>query len=209
MMKATVNQGSQRTDKASRFRGLTLVEMMVTMGIFSLVVIGLVYANLFNLRQDQLVNSKLGASDQSRKAFSQMNADIRSAKLWAIGYGNGSQFTAIPNGTLQRGNALQISLTTDTNNFIRYYFNTNRCELYRMETGVLGHHLIADHLTNQMFFQAEDYLGNVKTDLAYKYVIRIMMEFCQYQFPLTRVGPGYYYDYYKMEFKVTPHCPHC
>jgi hypothetical protein len=58
-----------------------------------------------------------------------------------------------------------------------------------------------------MYFRAEDYLGKVKTDLSYKYVIRVVMEFCQYQYPLTRVGPGYYYDYYKMEFKITPHCP--
>ncbi len=67
--------------------------------------------------------------------------------------------------------------------------------------------VIAQNLTNRMFFRAEDYLGNIKTDLSYKYVVHIVMEFYQYQYPLTKVGPGYYYDYYKMEFKITPHCP--
>ena len=33
------------------------------------------------------------------------------------------------------------------------------------------------------------------------------MEFCQYQYPLTKVGPGYFYDSYKSEFKLSSHVP--
>ena len=47
---------------------------------------------------------------------------IRSAKIWDIGNGDSTSFTAIPNGTTQQGNALKVSLTTDTNHFIIYYF---------------------------------------------------------------------------------------
>jgi hypothetical protein len=53
---------------------MTLVEIVVALGIFSFVVIGLVYTHLYGLSQDQLVQSKLGASDQvladrQRKSF--------------------------------------------------------------------------------------------------------------------------------------------
>jgi hypothetical protein len=124
-----------------------------------------------------------------------------------IGNGDDQGFKAVPNGDEQQGNAIQVSPTTDTNSFVRYYFDTNHQEFCRTVSGVAGHTAVARYLTNNMYFRAEDYLGNVKTDLSYKYVIRVMMEFCQYQYPLTKVGPGCYYDYYKMEFKITPHCP--
>lgn len=188
-------------------RALTLVEMMVAMTIFSLVVIGLVTAHIFGLRQDQLVNSKLGASDESRRSFNQLTSDIRAAKLWRVGNGSDNTFAPIANGTSQQGNAVQLSFTTDTNSFVRYYFHTGTGTLRRVRSGVSGHTVVARYLTNSMFFQAEDYLGNVKSDLSYKYVVRVRMEFHQYQYPLTKVGPGCLYDRYKMEFRITPHCP--
>jgi len=198
------------TISSCRGRGkmaLTLIEMMITMAVFSLVLAAVIYGNMFGMLQDQLVNSKLGASDQSRRAFNKFTGEIRSAKIWTIGNGDDSSFTPIDNGTEQQGNAIQISPTTDTNSWIRYYFSTNDAEFRRVASGFTGHSVVAQYLTNSMYFRAEDYLGNVKTDLSYKYVIRVVMEFCQYQYPLTKVGPGYYYDYYKMEFKITPHCP--
>lgn len=187
-------------------RALTLVEMMVTMGLFGLAVSGLIALHLFGLRQDQLVQSKLGSSDQSRRALDRLTSEIRAAKLWRVGNGTASSFAPIPNGTPQQGTSVQISLSTDTNHWIRYYFDTNQNEL-RRTTSAGGVRVIARSLTNNMFFRAEDYLGNVKTDLSYKYVVRVMLEFYEYQYPLTQVGPGHYYDFYKMEFRITPHCP--
>lgn len=184
-------------------RALSIPELMVAMGIFSISVIGLVTLHLFGLRQDQLVQSKLGASDQSRRALSQMLTDIRSAKILTVGNGTISSFTAIPYGTAQQGTALQISFTTATNNYIRYYFQTNGAQLRRMESGVSGYEVIADKLTNSMFFRAEDFQGTVLTDGAHSYVIRTVLQFYQYQYPLTRVGAGYLYDYYKLEFKCS------
>jgi len=59
-----------------------------------------------------------------------------------------------------------------------------------------------------MDFRALDYTGtNLVYDITYKYVIAVALHFRQYQYPLTQVGPGALYDYYKLEFKVTPHCP--
>ena len=77
------------------------------------------------MRQDQLVNSKIGASELARLSFNDLANDIRAAKIWQIGNGNLSSFTGIPLGTNQQGNALKLSMTTDTNHYYLYYFDTN------------------------------------------------------------------------------------
>jgi hypothetical protein len=185
----------------------TLVEMVTTMGVFSLVVLALLSAQIFGLRQDQLVISKLGASDQSRLGFDKLALDIRSAKLWGVGNGSATTFTPIANGSPQQGTALQLSFTTDTNQFVRYYFDTTKCQLCRVQSGVATKKVIAQYLTNSMYFKAERYDGTTQTDLNHKGVINVMLQFYQYQYPVTKVGPNYYYDFYKLEFRVTPHVP--
>jgi hypothetical protein len=202
-----LQQGSVTVASARRTSAHTLIELMVAIGIFSLVALGLISAHLFGLRQAGLVESKLGASDLSRRVFGKITSEIRAAQLLRIGNGTLTDFVSLTNGVLQQGNALQFSLTTDTNVFIRYYFETNNARLCRMASGESGYSVIANYLTNGMLFRAQDYRGSNVTDLTYKSVIQIALEFCQYQYPLTRVGPGYYYDYYRLQFKVTPHCP--
>ena len=188
--------------------GLTLVEMMVTMSIFFMLMAALITVQFFGMRQDQLIESKLGASDQSRKAFDVMTLEIRKAKVFRVGNGTLSTFTPKANGTAQQGTAIQLSFTTDTNSYVRYYFETNNARLCRLQSGVAGFKVIAQDLTNQMDFRALDYTGtNLVYDITYKYVIAVALHFRQYQYPLTQVGPGALYDYYKLEFKVTPHCP--
>jgi hypothetical protein len=207
-MKAFFIQGrTVAGNTARREQALTLVEMMVAMSVFSLVTIGLVYTQLFALRQDELANSKLGASDSSRRGFNVLADDVRSAKIWQVGNGNLSTFTPIANGTAQQGTALKVNLTTDTNSFVLYYFDTATRELRRRHSGVTCSKLIAQNLTNTMYFRTENYRGDVQTNLSHKGVVNVAMEFAQYQYPLTKVGPGYYYDYYKMEFRLTSHIP--
>jgi prepilin-type N-terminal cleavage/methylation domain-containing protein len=193
--------------RAQRQAGLTLPEMMVASAVFSLTVVGFVYCQLFGMRHDQLVNSKIGASENGRLSFNQLANDIRAAKIWQIGNGNLSSFTGIPLGTNQQGNALKLSMTTDTNQYYLYYFNTNKCWLLRGHSGSTNVTCLAEHLTNTMYFQAQNYHGDKQTDLTHKGVINVVMQFCQYQYPITKVGPGYFYDYYKMELRVTPHTP--
>jgi hypothetical protein len=187
--------------------GLSLVEMMVATGLFGLVVIGIVYVHMFGLRQNQLVNSKLGASDQSRRGFDLLTMDVRSSKAWQIGNGDILDFTPIPNGDAQEGTALMIHLTTDTNRYVMYWFDTARRELRRSVSGDSRIKVIAQSLTNTMFFRAENYRGETQYDLTHKGVVNVKMEFAEYQYPLTKVGPGQYYDYYKMEFRLTSHVP--
>jgi hypothetical protein len=186
---------------------LTLVEMMVTMAVFSLMIMALISAHIFGLKRDELVQSKLGASDQSRRGFDMLSQDIRGAKKWSVGNGTKTSFTSISNGTAQQGTALQLSLTSDTNNYIRYYFETSKTRLCRMKSGESGYKVIAQDLTNTMYFTAEDYRGTTQAVLTYKSLINTKLQFRQYQYPLTKVGPGYYYDSYQLQFRLTPHAP--
>lgn len=190
-----------------REAGLTLPEMMVATAVFGFVIMGFIYCQLFGMRQDQLVNSKIGASEQARLSFNDLANDIRAAKIWAIGNGNLTSFSPIPNGTNQQGTAIRLSMTTDTNQFWLYYFDTNACKLFRAHSGSASTRMLAQYLTNTMYFQAQRPNGVIQTDLTHKGVIDVVMQFCQYQYPITRIGPGYYYDYYKLELKVTPHAP--
>jgi len=195
--------------RSRRRQALTLVEMMTTTAIFGMVVMGFISLQLFGLRQSQLVESKLGANDQSRQLLEKMGWEVRSAKRWEVGNMSGSSFIEVPNGQPQRGTGIRIFPSSNTNSYIQYYFNTNARTLHRLQTGVAGTRLIAQELTNNMSFQAEDYRGVVQTAGTglWRNCIRVILEFAQFQYPLTQIGPGYMYDYYKLEFKVTPHCP--
>jgi len=193
---------------------MTLAEVLVAMGVFSLAILGVVYTQMFIMKYNELTSSKLGASEMSRMSFNDLLTDIRTSWTWAIGTGDQNGFTPVPNGNPQLGNALQISPTQNTNNYVRYFFTTNVTSsltnfmLCRLTNGMSSYKVIAQNLTNNLYtnmFVAEDYLGNMLTTLRYKYVIHLTLEFCQYQYPLTRVGPGYYYDDYKMEFRVASH----
>ena len=206
-MMVSTNKSSAGAQRTRRTAGLTLPEMMVATAVFGFAVMGFVYCQLFGMRQDQLVNSKIVASEQARLSFNDLANDIRSAKIWAVGNGNLSAFTPLPMGTNQQGTALRLSMTTDTNQFYVYYFDTNACTLIRGHSGSGTTKVLARYLTNTMYFQAQRYNGQIQTDLNHKGVIDVVMQFCQYQYPITRIGPGNYYDYYKMELRLTPHAP--
>jgi hypothetical protein len=189
--------------------GLTLAETTITMGVFSLLVLGMVYTAMFCMHLDELANSKAGASDSARRGFDLLSGDIRSAKMWFIGNGNQTSFTPCGNATNQQGNALRVHYTTDTNAYVVYFFDTNACKLYRYTNGMSASKLVVDGLTNAsgsgMSFHAERYDGTHLSDLQFKYVIVAVLEFCQYQYPLTKVGPNYFYNYYRMQLKIASH----
>lgn len=196
------------TPRAGQTQAFTLVEMLTTMGLFSLVFIAFISAQIFGMRQDQLVQSKLGASDQSRRSFGKMADEIRATKIWTVGNGDQSSFTAIGNGNALQGNAVQLCLTTNRSIYILYFFDTANGVLYRTHSPANSAITeIASHLTGSLYFRAENYRGVTLTNKSHKAIIAARLEFRQYQYPLTMVGPGNYYDSYKMEFRLTPHVP--
>src|SRR5580698_10628067 len=119
-MKTTCN----RSSVAHSARAASLPEMMISMVIFGLLIMGLVSVNLFGLRENELVSSKLGANDGSRTAFDLMLNEIRGGKSVQIGTGWHTNFIPITNGP-QRGDTIQIYPSTNTAAFIYYFIDTN------------------------------------------------------------------------------------
>jgi hypothetical protein len=167
-------------------------------------------------------------------SFDMLTGDIRSAKWWKVGMCtllsadpvvNAGTFTYCTNAMNQVGNAIRLSSNGDTNSpaYIVYYFNTNyidanSCSLYRWSNGLPTIQIVAQNLTNSgtmgngttntsMTFQAQKFDGTLAQDWQYKYMLVTTMEFCQYQYPLTKVGPGNYYNYYRIQLKASSHCP--
>jgi len=209
--------------------GFTLVEMMISSFIFVFMVLGVIYVWMFAMRYNQVICSKLGASDKSRMSFDLVTSDIRAAKWWKVGnctllsadpITNAATFAYCTNAMSQMGNAMRLSTSGDTNSpsFVTYYFNTNAYTLYRMSNGMPTIQIVAQNLTNSgtlgngatntsMTFQAQKFDGTPAQDWQFKYMLVTTMEFSQYQYPLTKVGPGYYFNYYRIQLKAASHCP--
>jgi Tfp pilus assembly protein PilV len=196
----------------------TLIEVMFSSAILVIVILALLSAHLMGLRLSQLVESKAGASDSSRKALNQLPMDIRSCKRWAIGNSpDGTNFTSLAGGVAQQGNALQLFPTTNFSTpYILYYFDlsdTNNSDgrLVRTVNTNWNPVVLASNLINSLYFKAEDYTGQTTTNegnsTAYKNVIHTTLDFKQFQYPLTQVGSNQLYDFYRLDFRATPHLP--
>jgi len=216
-MKITCPQpGQARSNQA-----MTLAEMMVSMAIFMLLMAGFITVNLFGMRQDELVNSALGANDQSRENFNLMMDEIRACKNVQIGHGDYTSFVAVTNGN-QQGESLQIIPSTNLTMFIYYWFDTNADVLWRagITNGIVTSNIVAQYLTNQtsqwltnsMTFRAMDYTGTTNltvdpTNYNFNYVVNVLLQFAQYQYPMTMVGSNYLYDYYQLTYSATRRNP--
>jgi prepilin-type N-terminal cleavage/methylation domain-containing protein len=207
-----------------RARAFTLPELMVAVMVFTMMVLGIIGVWLFVMRWDELVQSKVGATELSRMSFDQLTTDIRAAKWWKVGSATNNgvtvNFTACTNQMDQFGNAIKVSSNSNTNSpaWAIYYFDTNACNLCYWSNGAANVTFIAQHLTNSgilgtdktntsMAFAAEQYNGNLAQDWQFKYMIVATLEYMQYQYPLTKVGSNYYYNYYRIQLKAASHCP--
>ena len=203
--------------------GFTLVERMFGMGLLVIMIGALLAANLVGMRAAQLVETKGGASDTSRKVLQKLPVDIKSSKLWFLGNMNGttnfSNFAQTTNSS--QGTAIKLFPTTNNSTpYIIYYFdlsNSNNSDghLVRVTSDSWSPVVLASNLVNWLgggySFTVEDYNGNpvanAGTSTSYKRIIHTTLQFCKFEYPLTTVGTNGLYDYYKLEFKATPHLP--
>jgi hypothetical protein len=194
-----------RTGRKAGQLAFTFVEVLIAMSIMLTVVFGVLYVQSFGMRLFQLTRCKLGASDDARKAIDLMIAEIRSAKIIKIGNGGLgiTNFAEVTDGALQKGSAIQIYPTTNTSAFVRYFWNTNTTQLERTTNGTTTFTIVANYITNSVIFSSENAFGNVLTNNQNNRVISLKLQFYQIQYPITRIGPGNYYDYYQLSTKMT------
>lgn len=217
-------------------RGMTLVEMMTTSGLFTLVVAGLLAVNMFGLKQDELLNSQIGASDQTRENFNLMLEEIRSGKQVLIGTGASTNFVPITNaGVAQQGDTIEIWPSTNIDGVVFYYFYTNsaltngnwlvRVSIQTNTNGTVTSitNTVATSIsdqtnqweTNALNFSAVVLSGSnwvvlsndPATTTNYNYLVTALLQFYQYQYPLTYVGTNCLYDYYQINLQAARRAP--
>jgi len=192
---------SQKT----RPSAFTLVEVMIALTIMLMTLVGVLAVQFYGMKLFELTKSKLGASDDARKAIDLLCTEIRSAKIIKIGSGGPGtiNFAECAPGTLQQGSAIQIYATTNTNTFVRYYWDSTTNQLQRTFNGIITKTVVASYITNSGIFTAEDAFGNTNTLKTANHVISMKLQFYQIQYPIIQIGPGNYYDFYQLSTKIS------
>lgn len=197
---------------------MTLLEVMIAVAVMGMVIAGVLSANFMGLRQARLMESKAGANDSSRRYVNLLLYDIRSAKGYDIGSMSGTNFVAITNGNFQ-GTALKLFVVVGSTNrvidntrYLLYYFDTSEAasgngKLWRQNStnGVAS--IVVSNLVNTLYFTSENYLGYTQTVRTFKGVVHTILQFTQFQYPLTAVGTNGLFDYYRIDCRATPHIP--
>lgn len=173
----------------------TLPEVMIAMGVFSLVVMGVISSHIFGLKMATMTRTKLITTHEAREALNRVREDVRSGRIVYVGNGSSSSFTHIPANSPQQGNAVLIHQTVNTNRFVQYFMDSADDTLKRRTSGGQVD-VIANYITNTIIFRAEDYLGNVLTNDQNNRVIRMNLEFYQWEFSDV-------YEYYRLQTKIT------
>lgn len=183
----------------------TLTEIMVTMGIFMIVIAGVLLSHLTGMKFFNLTASKLSATDGARKLIGDLITEVRSCKDIQVGEGNASTFTEAADGSPQAGRALQIyPVANNTNLYIRYFLDTDQ-KLKRVTSisSLQRPLVVAEYITNQTVFISEHFDGTVLTERENNRVIHVQLQFCQIQYPVTAVGKGGLYDFYQINTRIT------
>jgi type II secretory pathway pseudopilin PulG len=200
----------------ARVAGFTLVEMYVTLLLFSFLVIAIVTIQFFAAHVYTLAATKLTATAAGRKVMNDIRDQVRAADSVEVGIYDpvGNTFSNIPIGTLQIGNALVIYTNNpnnqNTNFAIIYFVNTvasNLCSVQcigtNVQTSTLANNIVV-WITNYYAFDAEDCSNNILNTYVDDRLIHAKFQFCQWEYPLAGVGGGAMYDYYQLQTRVAP-----
>lgn len=199
----------QRKHSAPRNRtGFTLVELMMGVGLFLVVFVGvMVGLQIFGLRVYTLSATKLTATADARKSLNMLRWQIRSAKVVQVGNYTNGLFSRIANGLPQTGNALEIYFngTNDEPNQIPviFYQDADSANLYSSSNGTVQ--LLAGYVTNQYVFTAEDYQANTLASYDNNPVIRVTLQFYQWQYPIGFIGTNALnaYNHYRLQTRIS------
>jgi Tfp pilus assembly protein PilW len=157
----------------------TLPELLVAVTIFTFVVIGIVSANIFGLRLYQVAQDRLGSNDAARAALERVADDIRTCNSTLVGSVTNGVFTGVVNGEPQSGSALMVYPTTNTSSYVLYFANPADQSFRRTSSASGMTMILAQSVTNQVLFTAQDCLGNVLTNSQNDRIIHLCLEFYQ------------------------------
>ena len=176
---------------------------MVSLSLFLLVMGGSVAGHVLGMKMMDTTSAKLGASAEARRTLSSLLSEVRSAQSVMVGNGDLSSFTNAGIGQPQQGNTLQIYPSGETNEFIRYFWDSGSKALKRMTSGSRETTLIASAIKNSVVFTAEDYAGNVLNDSQNNCTVGLLLEFSQLGGQHRPIGVGKVYTTYRLRSKLT------
>lgn len=145
--------------------GFTLPEFQVAISMAVLLAGGLIAASLFSGWTQLYVQARLNAADKTRNSVAQFVREVREAATFQVGSGNVSAFTPTAPGAARQGNAIQIYLSGNTNEYIRYFQDSTDMTLKRIDHRSSTPRVMARAVTNQVVFTGEDARGNVTTNV--------------------------------------------
>jgi hypothetical protein len=208
----------QARSRSRHIAGFTLGEMLISVWIFIIIFVGIMVAlQIFGLRVYTLGATKLSATAGAVKVLGHIRDDIREAKTVYVGnVTNGdpttfNDYASVANST-NMGNALEIySVTDQVPPFEIYYLDTstptNYLKLATTTDGVNFNIIsLASYITNLTVFDAEDCRGNILTNNSNNRIIRMELDFYQWEYPIGYIGGVNglnAYDFYKLTTKVT------
>ena len=189
--------------RPARFtRAFTLTELMVTIVVFSFLVLAGVYSHVLGLKMSAFTQTKLTATHNARAALNETREAIRAARMVSVGNGTSNTFALVTGTNAQQGNAVQVYPTTATNNFVRFYVDTSKQTLNRVVSGSTNVQVLANCITNTIPFHVEDFSGNTLTNSQNNRVICMTFELYQFEFAVLQPGSRAFYDYYRLQTKV-------
>jgi Prokaryotic N-terminal methylation motif len=176
--------------------GFTLAELLVSITVFMFLVGGVLFGHLYGLSMFHITETTLNATEEVRKTFGKMTDEIRSCNSFKVGNVSNGVFSAMMDGEPQQGAGLAIFPTTNTTKYVIYFVNPAD-KSFRRTTSTPGSAVVvADSITNQLVFRAQDYSGTVLTNNRNNRVIHVNLEFYQ---PKRHRQIA---DYYKLETSV-------
>jgi type II secretory pathway pseudopilin PulG len=196
--------------------GFTLVEMMMVVGIFLFIFVGVMVAvQIFGLRIYTLEATKLVATQGARYAMDQIRNNIRAAKIVYVGNCSSpgtNTFTLLGATNVQSGDAVIVYPSTNTSYYSVYYLDTstttNTLTLFNVSNAVVTYtNPLAQWITNMNIFDAENCDMSIcsnYTSLNNREIIHVCLQFSQWEYPVAFVGSNAFnaFDYYQLNTRV-------
>ena len=185
--------------------GFTLAEMLVASTIFLVIIVAaMISVQLYGLRVYNLATTKVKATTSARETINDIRDRVRTAQSVRVGTYTNNSFTAIAAGSSIIGNALQITPNTTSPGFVVFYQDPDNSNISLASNGVVVN-VEANFVTNYYCFRAEDYRGNVLTNITQNNpVIAVELMFSQLAFAANRGNVANdAYDYYRLRTRIT------
>ena len=186
-------------------QAFTLVETMITAGIFIVVIGAMISVQIFGLRVYTLAGTKITATTAGRETLNDIRDRVRACKIVYVGIYSNGVFSTIPTGQNQIGNALQIFAATNTPlaNTTVFYMDPSTNSIFMVSNGVVS--VEANYTTNYWCFQAEDFQQNILTNYQNNPVIKVTMQFYRWEYPIGYVGGVAMnaYDFYYLRTRIS------